>query len=213
MHDAETRALRRAAIVLLSVSLVRWGWSRSTEDLVADPAGDAVPALLDASREAADDAERRIRPLRAGERIDPNRASEVELDRLPGVGPATARSIIAARERGDVFSRPEDLLGVRGIGPAALERIQAYLDLDRPPSTPRRSQPRSTLRETRVDVNRATPEVLETLPGVGPALARRILEARQERLFTSIEDLTRVRGIGAATVRALRERVVVREKP
>src|SRR5258708_39272281 len=52
----------------------------------------------------------------------------------------------------------------------------------------------------RVDVNTAPPGVLEALPRIGPALAGRIIEAREERLFVSADDLDRrVRGIGPAT--------------
>ncbi|MCW6037923.1 helix-hairpin-helix domain-containing protein [Spirulina subsalsa FACHB-351] len=47
-----------------------------------------------------------------------------------------------------------------------------------------------------VNVNRASQAELETLPGIGPALAGRIIEARQEQPFRSLEDLERVRGIG-----------------
>ena len=134
MYEAETRALRRATMLLILVSLLRWGWSMRPEPLPTD--GQTVlPELLAASRAAADEGERRREPLGEGELIDPNRADEVELDRLPGVGPSTAESIIAARDSGVVFRRPDDLLAVRGIGPAALERMRSSLalrDIPRP---------------------------------------------------------------------------------
>ena len=48
-----------------------------------------------------------------------------------------------------------------------------------------------------VHVNRATLEELETLPGIGPALAQRILDYRSTHgNFTSLESLTAVSGIG-----------------
>ena len=51
-----------------------------------------------------------------------------------------------------------------------------------------------------VDVNAADAAELERLPGVGPALAKRIVEERERRgPFQSAEDLTRVRGIGPKT--------------
>ena len=51
-----------------------------------------------------------------------------------------------------------------------------------------------------VDVNAADAAELERLPGVGPALAKRIVEERKRRgPFQSAEDLTRVRGIGPKT--------------
>ena len=55
-----------------------------------------------------------------------------------------------------------------------------------------------------IDVNAADAAELERLPGVGPALAARIVEERERRgPFRSTEDLTRVRGIGPKTRQAL----------
>ncbi|MFS8884861.1 phospholipase D-like domain-containing protein [Synechococcus sp. H70.2] len=55
-----------------------------------------------------------------------------------------------------------------------------------------------------VNLNTATAAELEQLPGVGPDLAQRIIEARP---FSSLEDLQRVKGIGPAKVEQLRGRV------
>ena len=55
-------------------------------------------------------------------------------------------------------------------------------------------------------LNTATQAELELLPGIGPTLAVRILEDRQTHgPFRSVDDLQRVRGIGARTVDRLRE--------
>ncbi len=52
-----------------------------------------------------------------------------------------------------------------------------------------------------LDANTAPAEALETLPHVGPTLARRIVEARAEGAFRSLPDLqARVRGIGPVTL-------------
>ena len=55
--------------------------------------------------------------------ININLASVVELEQLPGVGPATAKAIVAYREKNGAFLRVEDLLKVWGIGPAKLSEI------------------------------------------------------------------------------------------
>ena len=61
-----------------------------------------------------------------------------------------------------------------------------------------------------LDLNRATAEELETLPGIGAAKAAAILEAREAQGgFTSVEQLESVRGIGPALVAKLRPLVVV----
>jgi competence protein ComEA len=61
-----------------------------------------------------------------------------------------------------------------------------------------------------VDLNTADATTLETLPGIGPALAQRILAWRDEHGgFRSVEDLLEVSGIGDARFADLRERVRV----
>jgi competence protein ComEA len=61
-----------------------------------------------------------------------------------------------------------------------------------------------------VDLNTADLAALDTLPGIGPALAARIVAWRDENgRFASIDDLTAVPGIGEAIVAGLRDRVRV----
>lgn len=59
--------------------------------------------------------------------LDPNRAPPDSLQLLPGVGPVMAGRIVAAREQGTVFRKPEDLLAIKGIGPATLARLAPFL--------------------------------------------------------------------------------------
>jgi competence protein ComEA len=47
-----------------------------------------------------------------------------------------------------------------------------------------------------INVNTASTQELEALPGVGPAIAARILEEREKQPFTNLQDLDRVKGIG-----------------
>ncbi|TCB96648.1 ComEA family DNA-binding protein [Micromonospora zingiberis] len=62
----------------------------------------------------------------------------------------------------------------------------------------------------RVNLNTASQSQLETLPGVGPVLARRIIEHRDERGgFRSVSDLRQVNGIGDARYEQLKDLVTV----
>jgi competence protein ComEA len=61
-----------------------------------------------------------------------------------------------------------------------------------------------------VDLNTADLAALDTLPGIGPALAARIIAWRDENgRFASIEDLLAVSGIGERLLEGLRDRVRV----
>ncbi|HIK31153.1 MAG TPA: helix-hairpin-helix domain-containing protein [Oscillatoriales cyanobacterium M59_W2019_021] len=73
--------------------------------------------------------------------------------------------------------------------------------------TPTQTQKTIPSSSDKINLNTATPQELETLPGVGPKLAREIAIARQEKPFTSLEDLDRVPGIGSSKLEKLRDRV------
>ena len=61
-----------------------------------------------------------------------------------------------------------------------------------------------------VDINTADSAALQKLPGIGPALAERILSYREEHgPFRSVEELLKVSGIGEATLEGLRREVTV----
>jgi competence protein ComEA len=62
----------------------------------------------------------------------------------------------------------------------------------------------------KININTATPEELDTLPGIGPALAEAIIRHRETNgVFESVEQLVDVPGIGDATLAEIRELVTV----
>lgn len=86
-----------------------------------------------------------------------------------------------------------------GAGLATLGALSA-------PATPRGIL---TLSSARIDVNRASAAELALLPGIGPALAARIVEERERNgPFVSLDDLVRVRGIGPAILAGLADEAV-----
>jgi competence ComEA-like helix-hairpin-helix protein len=229
MSSMESKGFLTGGMALLFLALVRLGLQAFPHGDSLTPTGDSqLEALMGQSRSLQEEEANRSRPLAPGERIDPNRATQSDLDRLPGVGPATAAAIESNRDQLGGFHEKEDLLRVPGIGPAKLEKMAAFLDFSAgvpldlsrrsfsAPGSGRSFEDRasrgggsgyaSTARSDSpglgigvIDVNRASSKELQQLPGIGPALAARILESRQkEGPFRGPNDLLRVKGIGEA---------------
>jgi competence ComEA-like helix-hairpin-helix protein len=208
-------AERRALLLLLSLGLigqgVRWWLTRP----------DAAPGdvqLLAALPPGAPGAHRDSilalsRPLGPGERIDADRASAAELARLPRVGLALAKKIVADREAHGPFGGPAGLDRVPGVGAGLLAVLGPHLAFSGSPrpasSLPiTSSQPTAEPRGEIVDLNAADVASLDALPGVGPARALAVVRYREVHgPFRAVQDLARVPGFGPAALKRLAGRV------
>jgi competence protein ComEA len=63
------------------------------------------------------------------DKIDLNQADPTELTKLPGIGTSTAAKISAYRDANGPFKSVDELLNVKGIGPAKLEKIKPLVTL------------------------------------------------------------------------------------
>ena len=177
-----------------------------------------------------------LRPAKSTKvaQVDVNRAEVADLEQVPGIGPGLARRITDHRREKGPFKSVEELRQVKGIGPATFDKVRAFVRVEQadpsvvePLPEPlvlerRPMSPGSTSRSTGtgaklqpgdppIDVNMADTTDLMRLPGVGPKMAHNIVAARAEKLFTSVEDLDRVKGIGPKTLEKLRPFVIVKE--
>ena len=134
-------------------------------------------------------------PLLVGLPIDVNAADAHALGAVPGLGPAIASAIVADRTARGPFRRLEDLDRVAGVGPQTVELLRPFVILGDPPP---------------VDLATASAAELETLPGIGPVLAARIVVDRADRgPVRSVDDLSRIDGISPALIDRLRDLVTV----
>lgn len=158
---------------------------------------------------------RRSTPLAADERLDPNQASADELRRLPRVGPKLAERIVAHREAHGPFRTLADLDAVPGIGPALLAGITPHVSLPPAPAQTQVAPPAPAVSASvtapagqsagPINLNTANAVELQMLPGIGPALAERIVAWRTEHgSFASVDELQKVSGIGPMKLERIR---------
>lgn len=232
MTERERTSMLSAGVILGAAAMIRFVVMAPGEgaELLADR-GSIADSLLAAGDSAAAEGERRSRPLGEDEKIDPNTASTEELDRLPGVGPATAERIVRERTEGGPFATVADLTRVSGIGPRSVERLRPHLRLTagaRPLSalgaglrsagarsgTARQlsaTVPPPTSPAAVLDLNHATVEELLALPGVGPIIAERIVALRASRgRFADVAELEEVPGVGSKSLERIAPLVRVR---
>jgi competence protein ComEA len=198
-------AERRALLLLLGLAVaghgVRLAVTRPGDapgeiQLVATLPGRSPTAHRDSARALS-------RPLQPGEKVDVDRAGVLEIARLPRVGVALAKRIVADREARGAFGGLAGLDRVRGIGPGLLRQIEGMVSFGGVPLPPR--DPAAPLA-----LNSATARQLDSLPGIGPARAAAIIRDREKRgPFPSVEALERVPGINPALVARLRDRLRV----
>lgn len=70
--------------------------------------------------------------------------------------------------------------------------------------------PAGSAAQSLININTAGPEELDTLPGIGPALAQRIIQYRETHgPFQTVEDIKKVSGIGEKSFEKLKDKITV----
>ncbi len=216
---------RRAVLLLLGLAVAGQG-VRYLATRPGDPPGQVkLLSVLPAGSPSAhrDSAMRQSRPLATGERVNADTASAAELARLPRIGLALAKTIVANRDSHGSFGSIAALDRVPGVGPGLLRSSSPHLSfngsvqpgshlahgagagtlLASPGLRERTANPKGSPGPA-LNVNRATAVELEGLPGIGAALARRIVADREAQgPFATVAALDRVPGIGPALMARL----------
>jgi competence protein ComEA len=157
-------------------------------------------------------------------KVNINTADQATLESLPGVGPPTAKAIIAGRPYGSI----DELNRVRGLGRRRLQALRELVttgDTDSSAAATaavaakkgapgRVRSPGKVMTKLapgqRININTATLEELDALPGIGPFRAQAIVDHRKSEPFKVIEDIMKVKGIKEGEFGKIKDLITVK---
>jgi competence protein ComEA len=153
------------------------------------------------------------------QKIDLNTASEKELEAIKGVGPATAKKIVANRPYKSVDElskaglsanqteslKPFFTVGATAPAPAPAQPVQPGQLTPSVAKAPATSAPKLAPGQT-VNINNATKAELDALPGIGPVKAQAIIDGRP---YKTKEDILKVKGIKQGEFSKIKDLITV----
>lgn len=148
--------------------------------------------------------------------FDPNICSKDEWIRL-GVNEKTAKTIMNYVSKGGRFKSPEDLKKIWGLSPTQVKVLMPFVKIlsiskiDNKKNNPAHFP--TTNFKMIIDVNSADSSILESLAGIGPTLAGRIIKYRNKLGgFYKIEQLKEVWGLTDSVLNKVKEQVIISDK-
>ncbi len=120
--------------------------------------------------------------------LDLNTATVEELQALPGIGAVKAKAIVEGRP----YTSLKDFESRNIVPPATVEKFKSQVTVSRTKTKPATTDTAATQSAEqpagKVDLNTATVEQLEMLPGVGPARAKAIVDGRPSPSLAQFES-------------------------
>lgn len=149
--------------------------------------------------------------------IDLNTASDKELESIKGVGPATAKKIVAGRPYKSV-----DELSKAGLSAKQVNAMKPFVTVGSAEAKPAKEmKPEKATKSAekatksamklapgqKVNINTASKDQLDVLPGIGPVKAQAIVDGRP---YEKPEDIMKVKGIKQGEFNKIKDLITVK---
>ena len=147
--------------------------------------------------------------------VNVNSAGVSELRQFPGVGKVIAQRIIDYRSTNGPFGECDDLIKVKGIGAKTMAKIKplCHVGDGKAAKTTAKTTAKAPSKPNAVDFNTATAAELIKIKGIGKKMAAKIIDDRSSKgLFSSCDDLLRIKGIGGGTLKKIKPHCMVTSK-
>jgi len=141
--------------------------------------------------------------------FDPNTLSEEGFVKL-GLSPKTAHTIINYRSKGGYFKNAEDIRKIYSLSKTDADRIVPYIRMEtardkKEYSYNKKPAPVPSKQYKSLDINTATPEEWKTFPGIGDAIANRIVKFRNSiGGFKNVEQVGKTYGLSDTVFQAIK---------